>query len=142
MEFEKDQFEEDDELSRLDDDEELGSEGDATIEEEEILLVEDEPAEEGEEEPAAKPAPKAAPKAAPKPAAKKPAAKKVAKKKPAAKKPAKKAKRPSQRRPPKNLRRKSAVRRFAGPSKRTRRGPLRGEWAFVFLDGPKRIGAG
>ena len=91
MEFEKDQFEDDDELSRLEDDEELGGESGNIIEEEaEILSVEEEPAEEA---PTARLAPKAAPsKPAPK-AAKKPApkaAKKSAKK--AAKKKAKKAK--------------------------------------------------
>ena len=77
MDFEKDQFEEDDELSRLEDDDELGGDGEGiTEEEEEILVVEEEPTEEGEEEPAEKPAPKAAPKkAAPKKAAKKPAKK-------------------------------------------------------------------
>jgi hypothetical protein len=91
MEFEKDQFEEDDELSRLEDDE-LGGDGEGiTEEEEEILVVEEEPNEEGEEEPAEKATPKAAPKkAAPKKVAKK-APKKAAKKAAKVKKPAKKA---------------------------------------------------
>ena len=57
MEFEKDQFEDDDELSRLEDDEELGGESGNIIEEEaEILSVEEEPAEEA---PTARLAPKA-----------------------------------------------------------------------------------
>src|SRR5271165_2454114 len=78
MDFEKDQFEDDEELSRLEEDDELG--GETIIEaEEEILTVEEEPAEEAEQETAARPAPKAtAKKPAPK-AAKKPA-KKAAKK--------------------------------------------------------------
>ena len=82
MNLEKDQFEEDDELSRLEDDEDLGGDAEATVEEEEILIVE-EPGDDGEEAPAAK----AAPKKAPKPPAKKAAAKTAPK---AAKKPAKK----------------------------------------------------
>jgi hypothetical protein len=87
MEFEKDQFEDDEELSRLEDDEELGGEPGAVVEEEEeLLIVEEEPADEGDE-PAAKPAAKPAPKKA---SPKKAAAKKA--KKPAKKKPAKKAK--------------------------------------------------
>ena len=49
MDFEKDQFEEDEELSRLEEDDELG--GETIIEEEEdVLAVEEEPAEEGEGE--------------------------------------------------------------------------------------------
>ena len=61
MYFEKYHFEEDDELSRLEEDDELGGETEGVIEEqEEILMVEEEPAEAGEEAPA-KPAPKAAP---------------------------------------------------------------------------------
>jgi hypothetical protein len=90
MEFEKDQFEEDDELSRLDDDE-LGGDGEGITEEEEILVVEEEPSEEGDEEPVEKAAPKAAPKkATPKKTVKK-APKKAPKKPAKAKKPAKKA---------------------------------------------------
>jgi hypothetical protein len=90
MEFEKEPFEEDDELSRLEDDE-LGGDGEGITEEEEILVVEEEPNEEGEEEPAEKAAPKAAAKkAAPKKVAKK-APKKAAKKAAKVKKPAKKA---------------------------------------------------
>ena len=62
MDFEKDQFEDDDELSRLEEDEELGGEAESVIEEEEeeILAIDEEPAEEAEEatRPAAKPAPK------------------------------------------------------------------------------------
>jgi len=58
MEFEKDQFEDDEELSRLDDDEELGGEpGGVVEEEEELLIVEEEPGDEGDE-PTAKPAAK------------------------------------------------------------------------------------
>ena len=91
MEFEKDQFEEDDELSRLEDDDELGGDGEVP-KKKRILLVEEEPAEEGEEEPVAKAAPKAAPKkAAPKTAVKKAPKKARAEEAPkkAAKKPAK-----------------------------------------------------
>jgi hypothetical protein len=92
MDFEKDHFEEDNELSRLEEDEELAGEGDeiVEVEEEEIVI--------GEEEPAAKPVAakaKAAPKPATKPAkkaAKKPAKKAKAKPKKKAKKAAKKAK--------------------------------------------------
>ena len=47
MDFEKDQFEDDDELSRLEEDDEPGGEGIVEEEEEEILAVEDEAAEEG-----------------------------------------------------------------------------------------------
>jgi hypothetical protein len=93
MEFEKDQFEDDEELSRLEDDEELGGEPGAIVEEEEeLLIVEEEPGDEGDE-PAAKPAAKPAPKPSTKKAAPKKAAKKKAKKpaKKAKKKPAKKA---------------------------------------------------
>ena len=70
MDFEKDNFEDDNELSRLDD-EELAGETEEIVEteEEELVIVGEEPEEEA---PAAKPAPK--------PAAKKPA-KKAAKKK-------------------------------------------------------------
>ena len=54
MDLEKDQFEDDDELSRLEEDEELGGETEGVIEEEEeeILTIDEEPAEEAEEEPA------------------------------------------------------------------------------------------
>jgi hypothetical protein len=108
MNLEKDQFEEDDELSRLEDDEDLGAEPEAVIEEEEILIVEG-PGDDAEEVPVAKAAPK---KTAPKPPAKKAAAKvapKAAKK--AAKKPAKKAKKPAKKKAkakPKKAAKKSA----------------------------------
>src|SRR5579883_1890772 len=69
MDFEKDNFEDDNELSRLEDDEELGGDGEVVeVEEEEIAIGDDE----GEESPApAKSAPKPAakPKAKPKKAA-------------------------------------------------------------------------
>ena len=58
MDFEKEPFEDDEELSRLEEDDELG--GGETIveeEEEEILSVDEEPADEGEGE-QARPAPK------------------------------------------------------------------------------------
>src|SRR6266478_2119403 len=76
MAFQKDNFEDDNELSRLEDDEELGGEAEEVVEaeEEELTIVGEEPGE---------PAP--APKPAPKPAAKKPA-KKAAKKRVARKK--------------------------------------------------------
>ena len=89
MDFEKESFENDNELSRLEEDEELGGEGQEIVEteEEELAIVGEEPEEEA-------PAPRPAPRPAPKPAAKKKAApKKKAKAKPKkkAKKPAKKA---------------------------------------------------
>jgi hypothetical protein len=82
MEIEKDNFEDDNELSRLEDDEELVGEAEEIVEteEEDLVIVGEEPEEEAP-----------APKPAPKPAAKKPA-KKAAKKKTAAKKKAKKSK--------------------------------------------------
>jgi hypothetical protein len=91
MDFEKDNFEDDNEMSPLED-EELGGDADEIVEaEEEDLVV----ADEGDEEaPAAKPAPKPAAKKPAKKAAKKAKPKKAAKKK-AAKKPAKKAKKPA-----------------------------------------------
>ena len=79
MDIEKDGFEDDNELSRLED-EELGGETEEIVEEEEELVIVG-------EEPEAAPAPKPAAK----PAAKK-RAKKAGKKKPARKKAAKKAK--------------------------------------------------
>src|SRR6516162_106774 len=104
MDLEKDQFEDDDELSRGEEDEELGGEAEGVVEEEEEegLAIDEEPAEEAEEEPAARPAPKAAPKkaAAPKAKAKKPAKKatKAPKAKKAKAKPKKAAKKPSKKR--------------------------------------------
>jgi hypothetical protein len=92
MDFEKENFEDENELSRLEDDEELGGESQEMVEteEEELAIVGEEP---DEEAPAPRPAPAARP--APKKAAKKKAApKKKAKAKPrkkAAKKPARKA---------------------------------------------------
>src|SRR6266850_1412471 len=80
MDIEKDSFEDDNELSRLED-EELGGETEEIVEEEEELVIV------GEEPEEVAPAPKPASK----PAAKK-RAKKAAKKKPARKKAAKKAK--------------------------------------------------
>jgi hypothetical protein len=82
MEIEKDNFEDDNELSRLEDDEELPGETEEIVEaeEEELVIVGEEPEEEAP-----------APKPAPKPAAKKPA-KKAAKKKAAPKKKTKKSK--------------------------------------------------
>ena len=91
MDFDKDHFDEDNEMSPLEDDELAGdAEEIVETEEEELVITEEEP----EEEDAApkRPAPKPAAK---KPAPKKPAAKKTKKKaakKPAKKKPAKKAK--------------------------------------------------
>jgi hypothetical protein len=75
MDFEKDNFEDDNELSRLEDEEELGGEAHEIVEteEEELAIVGEEPEEEAP-----------APKPAPRPAARKPA--KVAKKKAAPKK--------------------------------------------------------
>ena len=99
MDFEKDNFEDDNELSRLEEDEELGGETQEMVEteEEELAIVGEEPEEEA---PASRPAPAARP--APKKAAKKKAApKKKAKAKPkkkAAKKPAKKAAKKKKRR--------------------------------------------
>src|SRR5216684_4205474 len=79
MDFQKDNFEDDNELSRLEEEDELGGDGDEVVEtEEEGLII-------TEEEPVAVPAPRAAPK----PAASKPAKKKAAPKK--AKKKAKRA---------------------------------------------------
>jgi hypothetical protein len=95
MDFEKDNFEDETELSPLED-EELGGDGDGLVEteEEELIISEVEPEEEAVPKPAAKPASKpAAKKVAPKPkkaAVKKAPAKKA--KKAGAKKPAKKAK--------------------------------------------------
>jgi hypothetical protein len=82
MDFEKDNFEDDNELSRLEDEEELGGEVREIVEteEEELAIVGEEPEEEAP-----------APKPAPKPAAKKPAAN-VAKKGAKPKKKAKKSK--------------------------------------------------
>src|SRR5215472_12435975 len=88
MDFEKDNFEDDNELSRLEDDEELGGEAQEIVEaeEEELAIVGEEPEEEA-------PAPRPA---ADRPAPKKPAAKKkVAPKKKAKAKPKKKAKKPA-----------------------------------------------
>jgi hypothetical protein len=84
MDFAKDNFEDDNELSRLEDEEELGGEVQEIVEteEEELAIV-------GEEPEVETPAPKLAPK----PAAKKPAARvKIAKKRAARKKKAKKSK--------------------------------------------------
>src|SRR6266699_4539491 len=82
MAFQKDNFEDDNELSRLEDDEELGGEAEEIVEaeEEELTIVGEE---RGEQAPEPKPAPKQA--------AKKPA-KKAAKKKVERKKKAKKSK--------------------------------------------------
>jgi hypothetical protein len=83
MDFEKDNFEDDNELSRLEDDEELGGETHEIVEteEEELVILGEEPEEVAP-----------APKPAPKPAAKKKPARKAAKKKAASKKKAKKSK--------------------------------------------------
>jgi hypothetical protein len=94
MDFEKDNFDDETELSPLED-EELGGDGDGLVEtEEEELIISEEPEEEAVPKPAAKPASKpAAKKVPPKPkkaAVKKAPAKKA--KKAGAKKPAKKAK--------------------------------------------------
>ncbi len=72
MDFKKDNFEDDNELSRLEDDEELGSGEIVETEEEELTVISEEPE-------AAVPAPKAPPKPAVRKRAKR--AKKVAKKK-------------------------------------------------------------
>ena len=83
MDFEKESFEDDNELSRLEEDEELGGEAQEMVEteEEELAIIGEEPEEEAP-----------APRPAPKPAAKKPAAKKkAAPKKKAKAKPKKKA---------------------------------------------------
>ena len=91
MDLEKDNFEED-ELSGLEEDDELGGEDVVETEEEELIIGGDE---EGDEDPAEAPAPKAAKPAPAKSAAKaapKAAAKKAAPAKKAAKKPAAKAK--------------------------------------------------
>jgi len=91
MDFEKENFEDDNELSRVEEDEELGGESQEMVEteEEELAIVGEEPEEEA---PAPRPAPAARP--APKKAEKKKAApKKKAKAKPrkkAVKKPARK----------------------------------------------------
>jgi hypothetical protein len=99
MDLEKDNFEDDNELSGLEEEDELGGDSEeiVEVEEEELILGDEEPGE------APAPAPRAAPKPAAKPPAKKAAAKKVPKKakkaakpkakKKAAKKPAKKKKR-------------------------------------------------
>ena len=81
MDFEKDNFDDETELSPLED-EELGGEPDSLVEteEEELIITGEEPEEEAVQKPAAKPAAK---KAAPKP---KKAAKKVKKVKKAGKK--------------------------------------------------------
>jgi hypothetical protein len=94
MDFEKDNFDDETELSPLED-EEVGGDGDGLVEtEEEELIISEEPEEEAVPKPAAKPASKpAAKKVPPKPkkaAVKKAPAKKA--KKAGAKKPAKKAK--------------------------------------------------
>jgi hypothetical protein len=93
MDLEKDNFEEDNELSGLEEDDELGDDsGDVVeVEEEELIIGEEEP-EEGAPAPAAKPAAKKPAKKAPAKKAKKPApkAKAKAKAKPKAKKAAKK----------------------------------------------------
>jgi len=91
MDFEKESFDDDNELSRLEDDEELAGEGQEIVEteEEELAIVGEEPEEEA---PPSRPAPKPAPKkAAPKKKAK-------AKPKKKAKKPAKKAAKKKKRR--------------------------------------------
>ncbi len=102
MEIEKDNFEDDNELSRLEDDEELAGETEEIVEteEEELVIVGEEPE---EETPAPKPAAK--------PAGKKPA-KKAAKKKPAKKKKAAKSKPKRKRRS--RRRRKRGGRSFSG----------------------------
>jgi hypothetical protein len=101
MDFEKDNFEDDNELSRLEEEDELGG-GEEIVEteEEEILITEEEPvaaapAAKAAPKPAAKPAKKAAPKkkAAAKAKKAKPKAKAKAKPKKPAKKAAKKKKR-------------------------------------------------
>jgi hypothetical protein len=56
MDFEKDQFEDDEELSRLEEDDELGGVSEGVIEDEEVILVEEEPGEEVVETPASRPA--------------------------------------------------------------------------------------
>jgi len=88
MDFEKEGFEDDNELSRLEEDEELGGESQEIVEteEEELAIVGEEPEEEA---PAPRPAPAARPaqkktakkKAAPRKKAKKPARKAAKKKK-------------------------------------------------------------
>ena len=94
MDFEKDNFEDDNELSRLEEEDELGGDGEEIVETEEEELVISEPGPE-----AGAPAPKAAPRPAAKPpkkAAPKKAKKKAKKAKPKAKKKAaKKAKKPA-----------------------------------------------
>src|SRR4030081_1932416 len=80
MDFEKDNFEDDNELSRLEDDEELGGETEEIVEaEEELVIV-------GEDLDEAAPAPRPAAKPAAKKRPKKAAKKKPARKKKAAKK--------------------------------------------------------
>ena len=111
MDLEKDDFEEENELSGLEEDDELAGDADVVETEEEELIITDE-----EPEEAAKPAPKAAPKPAAKPAAKKAAAKpapKPAKKAPAKKPRRRRASRSPRRRPPKSPRRKRSASFFA-----------------------------
>jgi hypothetical protein len=107
MDIEKDAFEDDDELSRLDEEDELVGDGDEVIETEEgtLTIVEEEPEE-------ALPVPKVAPR----PAAKKPAKKKAAKKAPkkakkAAKKAKPKAKKKAAKKPAKKAAKKKAKKR-------------------------------
>src|SRR5580704_13873178 len=107
MDLEKDNFEEENELSGLEEDDELAGDADVVETEEEELIITDE-----EPEEAAKPAPKAAPKPAAKPAAKKAAAKPAAK--PAKKAPAKKAKKKASKPKPK----KKAAKKPAKKKKR------------------------
>ncbi len=105
MDFEKDNLEDDNELSRLENDEELGGETEEIVEaEEELVIVGEEPEEESAA-PASKPASK--------PAARK-RAKKAAKKKAAPRKKAKKSK-------PKKKRGKKRARKPAKKKKKRRR---------------------
>jgi len=89
MDLEKDNFEEENELTGLEEDDELGDAAEVVETDEEELIIGDEEPDEDAPAPAAKPAPKVAPKPAAKAtvkAAAKPAPKKAAKKKPAKKK--------------------------------------------------------
>jgi hypothetical protein len=107
MDIEKDAFEDDNELSRLDEEDELVGDGDDVVESEEatLLIVDEEPEE-------VAPAPKAAPRRAAKKPAKKKAAKKAPKKaKKAAKKSKPKAKKKAAKKPAKKAAKKKAKKR-------------------------------